>query len=85
MELADRFWGEYKSRFGEPELPMPDLGMGLITIRMEKDDVTEELEIGGGGYMWNHHQSGSGLSRVKLILDELDKYNITGRIVRQKW
>jgi len=85
MVLVERFWEEYKNRFGEPELPMPDLGRDSVTIRMERDGIVEELEINGKGYIWNWHMPESGYSRIELILGEIRKYNINGKIVREDW
>lgn len=83
--LVERFWEEYRGRFGEPELPMPDLGAELIGIQLESNDIVEYFDIKGEGWSLNRYKQGSGLYRVKTILNELDKYNIKGMIVRQKW
>jgi len=85
LVLEERFWDEYRGRFGEPDLPMDDLGRAIVRVRVEENGTAEEFEIEGGGYRWDYHMPGSGMSRVQLILNELGKYNIKGRIVMERW
>ena len=86
MQLVQTFWQEYRGRFGEPELPMPDLGRKRLTVRLEHDGIEEELVIDGCGYRLLWHLPPSGYVKVGLILNALSReYHIKGMITRELW
>ena len=85
MELSDVFWEEYRSRFGQPVLPMDDLGMDRMVIRLKKNGESEDLTIEGSGYRWDAFSPTSGCAKIKLILEQLKQYGIEVSSVAQKW
>jgi hypothetical protein len=86
MALSEVFWQEYRSHFGQPDLPMKDLGRTRLTVRLERNGEADEFDIYGGGWRWDADLPGSGLCRVGMVLREyLMPKGIKGSIVKEVW
>jgi hypothetical protein len=65
---------------------MKDLGRTRLKIHLQLNGDSDDVVIEGGGYRWDAGMAGSGLYRVRVVLQEyLTPKGIKGSIVSEVW